>query len=51
MQGLERIVLEQPFFAGLGPEFAAAIPAVRAICVSLPGTICFAKASRPTNST
>jgi CRP/FNR family cyclic AMP-dependent transcriptional regulator len=25
MQGLERIVLEQPFFAGLGPEFGAAI--------------------------
>jgi CRP/FNR family transcriptional regulator, cyclic AMP receptor protein len=25
MEGLERIVLEHPFFAGLGPEFAAAI--------------------------
>ena len=25
MEGLERIVLEQPFFAGLGPEFGAAI--------------------------
>lgn len=25
MQGLERIVLEHPFFAGLGPEFGAAI--------------------------
>ena len=25
MQGLERIVLEHPFFTGLGPEFAAAI--------------------------
>jgi CRP/FNR family cyclic AMP-dependent transcriptional regulator len=25
MQGLERIVLDQPFFAGLGPEFGAAI--------------------------
>jgi CRP/FNR family transcriptional regulator, cyclic AMP receptor protein len=25
MQGLERIVLEQPFFSGLGPEFGAAI--------------------------
>jgi len=25
MQGLERIVLEQPFFAGLGPEFGVAI--------------------------
>jgi CRP-like cAMP-binding protein len=25
MQGLERIVLEQPFFTRLGPEFAAAI--------------------------
>jgi CRP-like cAMP-binding protein len=25
MEGLERIVLEHPFFAGLGPEFGAAI--------------------------
>ena len=25
MQGLERIVLDQPFFAGLGPEFGSAI--------------------------
>jgi CRP/FNR family transcriptional regulator, cyclic AMP receptor protein len=25
MEGLERIVLEHPFFAGLGPEFATAI--------------------------
>ena len=25
MQGLERIILDQPFFAGLGPEFGAAI--------------------------
>jgi CRP/FNR family transcriptional regulator, cyclic AMP receptor protein len=25
MQGLERIVLDQPFFSGLGPEFGAAI--------------------------
>jgi hypothetical protein len=25
MQGLERIVLEQPFFSGLGPEFPGAI--------------------------
>jgi CRP/FNR family transcriptional regulator, cyclic AMP receptor protein len=25
MQGLERIVLDQPFFAGLGPEFGTAI--------------------------
>ena len=25
MQGLERIVLDQPFFAGLGPDFGAAI--------------------------
>ena len=25
MEGLERIVLEHAFFAGLGPEFAAAI--------------------------
>jgi len=25
MRGLERIVLDQPFFAGLGPEFGAAI--------------------------
>ncbi len=25
MEGLERIVLEQPFFANLGPEFGAAI--------------------------
>jgi hypothetical protein len=25
MEGLERIVLQHPFFAGLGPEFGAAI--------------------------
>jgi len=25
MRGLERIVLDQPFFAGLGPEFGSAI--------------------------
>ena len=25
MRGLERIVLDQPFFAGLGPEFGTAI--------------------------
>ena len=49
MQGLERIILDQPFFAGLGPEFGTAISGCARNLRFTAGNICFARANRPTN--
>ena len=51
MRGLERIVLDQPFFAGLGPEFGAAISGCARNLRFAVASICSAKASRPMSST
>ena len=51
MEGLERIVLAHPFFAGLEAELGAVdLAAARGICVSKPASICSMKAMRPTSS-
>jgi len=47
--GLERIILDQPFFAGLGPEFGTAISGCARNLRFTAGNICFARANRPTN--
>ena len=51
MEGLERIVLAHPFFAGLDAEaWPADRPAACAIIASMPANICFTKAIPRTSS-